>query len=67
VNIRYEVLDWFGPSCGVIALHSVLMYYAIEISSSIFLSESFGGLSEDVFSFFSMWIYLSIYSRGTAS
>jgi hypothetical protein len=34
-------LDWFGPSCGVIALCPVLMYYAIEIDSSLFLSGSF--------------------------
>jgi hypothetical protein len=38
VNIRHEILDWFGPSRGVIPLHSVLMYYAIEIDSSLFLS-----------------------------
>jgi hypothetical protein len=41
VNIRHEVLDWFGPSHGVIALHLVLMYYVIEIGSSLFLSGSF--------------------------
>jgi hypothetical protein len=45
VNTRHEVLDWFEPSCGVIALRPVLMYYAIEIVSSLFLSGSFGGLS----------------------
>jgi hypothetical protein len=38
MNTRHEVLDWFGPSRGVIALRSVLMYYAIEIDSSLFLS-----------------------------
>jgi hypothetical protein len=42
VNTRHEVLDWFGPSRGVIALHPVLMYYAIEIDSSLFFSGSFG-------------------------
>jgi hypothetical protein len=42
VNIRHEVLDWFEPSREVIALHLVLMHYAIEIDSSIFLSGSFG-------------------------
>jgi hypothetical protein len=41
VNTRHEILDWFGPSCGVIALHTVLMYYAIDIGSSLFLSGSF--------------------------
>jgi hypothetical protein len=41
VNIRHEVLDWFGSSHGVIALHPVLMYYVIEIGSSLFLSGSF--------------------------
>jgi hypothetical protein len=42
VNTRHEVLDWFGPLRGVIALRPVLMYYAIEIDSSLFLSDSFG-------------------------
>jgi hypothetical protein len=42
VNTRHEVLDWFEPLCGVIAICSVLMYYAIEIDSSLFLSGSFG-------------------------
>jgi hypothetical protein len=36
VNTRYEILDWFGLSFRVIALRSVLMYYAIEIDSSLF-------------------------------
>jgi hypothetical protein len=45
VNTRHEVLDWFEPSRGVIALHPVLMYYAIKIVSSLFLSGSFRGLS----------------------
>jgi hypothetical protein len=42
VNIRHEVSDWFKPSRGVIALRLVLMYYVIEIGSSLFLSGSFG-------------------------
>jgi hypothetical protein len=42
VKIRHKVLDWFGPSCGVIVLRPVLIYYAIEIGSSLFLSGSFG-------------------------
>jgi hypothetical protein len=54
VNTRHEVLDWFGSSCGVIALHLLLLYYTIEIGSSLFLlgcpSGSFGGFSEDFFS-----------------
>jgi hypothetical protein len=40
MNIRYEILDWFGRSRGVIVLRQVLMYYAIKIGSSLFLSES---------------------------
>jgi hypothetical protein len=43
VNARHEVLDWFRPSHGVITLRLILMYYAIEIGSSLFLSGSFGG------------------------
>jgi hypothetical protein len=27
------VLDWFRPSCGVIALHPVLLYYAIKFDA----------------------------------
>jgi hypothetical protein len=46
VNIRYEVLDWFGLSHGVIPLRSVLMYYAIEIDSFLFLSGSLEVFSE---------------------
>jgi hypothetical protein len=46
VNIRHEVLDWFGLSRGVIPLRSVLMYYAIEIDSSLFLSGSLEVFSE---------------------
>jgi hypothetical protein len=30
MNIRHEVLDWFIPFRGVIALRSVLLYYAVE-------------------------------------
>jgi hypothetical protein len=56
VNTRHEVLDWFGLSCGVIALRPVLMYYAIEIGSSLFLSGCPRCGST-----------LSIYSQGTAS
>jgi hypothetical protein len=41
VNIRYEILDWFKPSCRVIAIRPVLMYYAIEIDFSLILSGSF--------------------------
>jgi hypothetical protein len=41
MNTRHEVLDWFEPSRGVIALRPVLMYYVIEIGSSLFLSGSF--------------------------
>jgi hypothetical protein len=36
MNTRHEILDWFGPSPGVIVLRPVLMYYAIEIGSSLF-------------------------------
>jgi hypothetical protein len=43
VNTRHEILDWFWPSRGVIALRPVLMYYAFEIGSSLFLSGSFEG------------------------
>jgi hypothetical protein len=38
VNIKYKVLDWFGPSSGVIGLHPILMYYTVEIDSSFFLN-----------------------------
>jgi hypothetical protein len=51
VNIRHEVLYWFEPSRGVIALRSVLMYYVIEIDSFLFLSGSFG-VFWDVFCLF---------------
>jgi hypothetical protein len=44
VNINYDILDWFGPSCGVIVLRQVLMYYDIEIGSSLFLSGSLKGV-----------------------
>jgi hypothetical protein len=42
VNTRHKVLDWFESSRGVIVIHSVLIYYAIEIDSSLFLSDFFG-------------------------
>jgi hypothetical protein len=51
VNTRYEVLDWFEFSCGVIDIRPVLMYYAIEINSSLFISGSFGGF-RDIFCLF---------------
>jgi hypothetical protein len=35
MNRRHEVLDWFRPSCGVIAMHPILMSYAIEIGFSL--------------------------------
>jgi hypothetical protein len=56
VNTRHDVLDWFGPSPEIIVLRPVLMYYTIEIGSSLFLSECprYGST-------------LSIYSWGTAS
>jgi hypothetical protein len=42
VNISYKILEWFGSSRRVIAIRPVLMYYAIEIGSSLFLSGFFG-------------------------
>jgi hypothetical protein len=42
VNIRHDILDWFVPSPRVIVIRPVLMYYAIEIGFSLFLSGSFG-------------------------
>jgi hypothetical protein len=42
VNTRHRVLDWFERSREVIVLRPVLMYYAIEVGSSLFLSGSFG-------------------------
>jgi hypothetical protein len=42
MNTKHEVLNWFGPSCEVIALHPVLMYYAIKIDFFFFLLGSFG-------------------------
>jgi hypothetical protein len=45
VNTRHDVLDWFETSCEVILLRPVLMYYAIEIDSSLFLSGSFEDFS----------------------
>jgi hypothetical protein len=47
VNIRHKVLDWSGPSHEVIALRLVLIYYAIEIDSSLFLLGSFGCFPRD--------------------
>jgi hypothetical protein len=72
VNTRHEVLDWSRPSREVIALCSVLMYYAIEIDSSLFLSGSFVVFrgSFQMFSSvsgMSRGSILSIYSRGTTS
>jgi hypothetical protein len=52
VNTRHDVLNWFGPSRGVIVIHPVLMYYAIEIGSSLFLSGSFECFPRDVFYLF---------------
>jgi hypothetical protein len=70
----HEFLDWFEPSRKVIALRSVLTYYAIEIGSYLFLLESFGdfpGMFSSSFLVFSgcprCGSILSIYSRGTGS
>jgi hypothetical protein len=41
VNIRHEVLDWFGPSCGVIDIRPILMYYANEIGFLSFFQDVF--------------------------
>jgi hypothetical protein len=60
----------FRPLREVIALHPVLMYYAIVIDFSLFLSGSFGGLSGISLNFLGCprcGSILSIYSRGTAS
>jgi hypothetical protein len=46
VNTRHKVLDCFRPSCGVIVMHPVLMYFAIVIGSSLFLSGSFRGFRD---------------------
>jgi hypothetical protein len=70
VNTMHEVLDWFGSSRGVIAIRPVLMYYAIEIGSSLFLSGSFEVFSEFLGVFRGCprcGTIISIYSRGTAS
>jgi hypothetical protein len=56
MNIWHEVLDWYGPSCEVIVQCPVMMYYAIEIDSSLFLS----GCPRCGY-------VISIYSRVTAS
>jgi hypothetical protein len=45
----HEILDWFEPSRGVIVIRPVLMYYAIEIGSSLFLSGFFGVIPGVVF------------------
>jgi hypothetical protein len=37
-------LDWFGPSRGVIVIHPLLMYYVIEIGSSLFFGIFLGCL-----------------------
>jgi hypothetical protein len=37
VNTRHEVFRLLQASHGIIALRPVLMYYAIEIDSSLFL------------------------------
>jgi hypothetical protein len=66
VNIKYEVLDWFMPSCGVISLRPVLMYSAIDIDSSLFLPGSFVGFL-GVFGCPRCGYIISIYSRGTVS
>jgi hypothetical protein len=57
-------LDWFRPSRGVIALRPILMYYAVEIGSPLFLSGSFeifprmfSWAFQDYFGLSSMWIY----------
>jgi hypothetical protein len=49
----HEVLDWFGPSYRVIVMRTVLMYYIIEIDSSLFLSRSFRVFPRDVSDSFS--------------
>jgi hypothetical protein len=54
MNTMHEVLDWFEPSHGVIALRPILMYYSIEIGSSLFPLGSFRGV---FFGLSSMWIY----------
>jgi hypothetical protein len=63
INTRHEVLDWFGPSRGVIALRLVLMYYVIEIGSPLFLLGCFGVFSDCP----RCGSIISIYSRKTAS
>jgi hypothetical protein len=74
INTRHEILDWFGPSRRVIFLRLVLMYYAIEIDSSLFLLVYFGvfrGFLPDSFWGFSgcprCESIISIYSRETVS
>jgi hypothetical protein len=65
VNTRHEILDWFGPSCGVLAIRPVLIYYAIEIGSSLFLSGSFRDF-QDFPDCPRCGSILFIYSQGTA-
>jgi hypothetical protein len=70
VNTRHKVLDLFGSLRGVIALHPVLMYYAIEICSSLFLLgflRVFQILSGDLLRSFWCGSTLSIYSQVTDS
>jgi hypothetical protein len=45
MNTRHDVLYWFEPSLGVIALHPILMYYAIKIDSSLFFRYLLGVFS----------------------
>jgi hypothetical protein len=52
VNISHKILDWFGHLRGVIDIHQVLMYYAIEIGYYLFLSEVFSGCFLPLFFFF---------------
>jgi hypothetical protein len=56
VNTRHEVLDRSVSSCGVIALRPVLIYYAVEIGSPLFLLGSFGDFLR-IFRISLMWIY----------
>jgi hypothetical protein len=61
VNTKYEVLDWFELSSGVIALRPVLMYYVIEIGSSLFFLGSFGCFSGNPSGFLGLfWVVLNV-------
>jgi hypothetical protein len=64
MNIRHEVLDWFGPSRELIVICPILMYYAIEIDSSLSF-RIFWGVSGDFPSGCPSGSILSIYSRET--